>query len=63
MKKTYKREVAAAAMIYAAALGVFAAATGSESALKVYEMTIAPVMILAAGAFGFDAWVKQGASK
>jgi hypothetical protein len=59
MKKTYKREVAASALVYTAALGVIAAATGSESALQVYEITLAPAMLLAAGAFGFDAWIKQ----
>jgi hypothetical protein len=46
MKKTYKREVAASALVYTAALGVLAAATGSESAFRVYEVTIAPAMLL-----------------
>lgn len=61
-KKTWKREIGALGLLYAAGMGV-AAASGSAAAMQVLEIVIIPMTALAGAAFGLDEYSKNIAAR
>lgn len=58
-RKTLKREVASAGLIYCAGMGVAAVVWGSEQALEVLRLCVVPSFAFAAAAFGVDEYAKN----
>ena len=62
-RKTMKREVATAALLYCAGMGFAAVAWGSEQALEVLKLFVVPSFAFAAAAFGVDEYAKNIAGR
>jgi hypothetical protein len=58
-RKTMKREVATAALLYCAGMGVAAVVWQAEQALEVLRLFVVPSFAFAAAAFGVDEYAKN----
>lgn len=58
-RKTLKREVASAGLIYCGMMGVAAVVWDSEQAIEVLRLCVVPAFAFAAAAFGVDEYAKN----
>ena len=58
-QKTWKREVSGAALLYVAGVSAWGLYTESQYALEILQILVPAVSLLAAAAFGSDAYAKQ----